>query len=131
MYLQYILVKFIPFIILLYHSHFLEFFNRSHFSILMHNIYTTHTLLRIFPLPPTSNWYHSMDKSCFTFQSFVFETRYFCLFKKTTLGISLWHFHVYVYQILNWFIPFIFLLSTLGPLYCDVNRFQYSMFILT
>jgi hypothetical protein len=37
------------------------------------------------------------------------------LFKITIQGISLWHFHVYMYYILNWFVLSIFLLSTLFP----------------
>jgi hypothetical protein len=28
-------------------------------------------------------------------------------------GVSLWHIHVFMYRNLNWFIPSIFLLSTL------------------
>jgi hypothetical protein len=30
--------------------------------------------------------------------------------------VSLWHFHVYMYDNLNWFIPSIFLLSIFIPL---------------
>jgi hypothetical protein len=37
------------------------------------------------------------------------------LFKIAIQGISLWHFHVYMYYNLNWFIPSIFLLSILVP----------------
>jgi hypothetical protein len=40
---------------------------------------------------------------------------YLCLFKITIQGVSLWHFHVYMYYNLNWFISSIFLLSTLVP----------------
>jgi hypothetical protein len=37
------------------------------------------------------------------------------LFKIATQGVSLWHFHVYIYYNPNWFISTIFLLSTLVP----------------
>jgi hypothetical protein len=37
------------------------------------------------------------------------------LFKIATQGVSLRHFHVYMYYNLNWFISPIFLLSTLVP----------------
>jgi hypothetical protein len=35
------------------------------------------------------------------------------LFKIVTQEVSLWHFHVYMYFKLNWFVASIFLLSTL------------------
>jgi hypothetical protein len=41
------------------------------------------------------------------------KKRHFCLHKIALQGISLWHFHVYMYYNLNWFIPSIFLLFTL------------------
>jgi hypothetical protein len=34
------------------------------------------------------------------------------LYKIAIQGVSLWHFHVYMYYNLNWFIPSIFRLST-------------------
>jgi hypothetical protein len=37
------------------------------------------------------------------------------LFKVATQGVSLWHFHVYVYYNPNWFIFSILLLSTWVP----------------
>jgi hypothetical protein len=40
------------------------------------------------------------------------EKWHFCLFKIATQGVSLWHFHIYMYYNPNMFI-FIFLLSTL------------------
>jgi hypothetical protein len=46
-----------------------------------------------------------------------------------TQGVSLWHFHVYMYYSLIWFIPSIFLLSTLVPSYGDFNRFKNSIII--
>jgi hypothetical protein len=39
------------------------------------------------------------------------KTWHVCLFK----GVSLWHFHVYMYCSFTWFISSIFLLSTLVP----------------
>jgi hypothetical protein len=40
---------------------------------------------------------------------------YFWFFKIATQGVSLWHFHVYMYYSTIWFISSIFLLSTLVP----------------
>jgi hypothetical protein len=37
------------------------------------------------------------------------------LFKIPIQSVSLWHFHAYMYYNPNWFIPFIFLFSTLVP----------------
>jgi hypothetical protein len=42
-----------------------------------------------------------------------FCKRHFCPFKIATQGVSLWHFHLFVYYSLIWFISSIFLLSTL------------------
>jgi hypothetical protein len=52
------------------------------------------------------------------------------LFKVAVQWVSLWHFRVYVYYNPNWFIPSIFLLSTLVPSYGDFDRFKKSVFIL-
>jgi hypothetical protein len=41
-------------------------------------------------------------------------TFFFCL-RQLYSEFSLWHFHVYMYYNLNWFISSIFLLSTLAP----------------
>jgi hypothetical protein len=49
----------------------------------------------------------------FTFLFSVFEKRHFCLYKIAIQGVLLWHFHVYMFCNLNWFIPSIFLLFTL------------------
>jgi hypothetical protein len=38
------------------------------------------------------------------------------LFKIVIQGVSLWHFHIYMYYSSNWFISSIFLLSTLFPI---------------
>jgi hypothetical protein len=53
------------------------------------------------------------DWTCFTFLLSIFEKRHFCLLKIAILGVSLWHFHAYMYYNTNWFISFFFLLSTL------------------
>jgi hypothetical protein len=48
------------------------------------------------------------------FSDFVKTKRfYFFLFKIAIQGVSLWHFYIYMYCNLNWFISSIFLLSTL------------------
>jgi hypothetical protein len=49
--------------------------------------------------------------------SLFLKKRHFHLFN--IQGVSLWHFHVYMYYNLNWLIPSIFLLSTLVPSYGD------------
>jgi hypothetical protein len=47
---------------------------------------------------------------------FVKEKKWhFCLFKVGIQGVSLWHFHVYMYYNQNWLILSIVLLSTLVP----------------
>jgi hypothetical protein len=43
---------------------------------------------------------------------------HFCLFKiDRYTGVSLWHFHVYLYHGLIWFISSTFLLSTFVPFF--------------
>jgi hypothetical protein len=66
------------------------------------------------PTSPTST--DTSDRTCSTllFSDFVKEKKwYFCLLMVATQGVSLWHFHVYMYYNLNGFIASIFLLSTL------------------
>jgi hypothetical protein len=46
------------------------------------------------------------------------------LFMVATQGVSLWHFHVYMYYNPHWFISSIFLL------YSGFNRLKNSIFIL-
>jgi hypothetical protein len=53
------------------------------------------------------------------------KTWHFLLFKRATWGVTLWHFHIYVYCSLIWFMSSIFLLFTLVPF----NRFTHSIFI--
>jgi hypothetical protein len=51
---------------------------------------------------------------CSLFSVFVFFFKWhFCLLKIALQGVSLWHFHVYMYYSSNRFMPSIFLLSTL------------------
>jgi hypothetical protein len=60
--------------------------------------------------PSGRNW------SNLLFYNFVKERKWhFCLFKIATQGVSLGHFHVYMYYSPIWFISSIFLLSTLVP----------------
>jgi hypothetical protein len=101
-------------------SHSWNGFSRSHFSILytyaqnLHHIHP-HTLS---PPPPllTATSPGPVLLPC---SPILYKKRWkrkkwhFWLFKITAQGVSLWHFHVCRYYNLNWFIPSIFLLSTL------------------
>jgi hypothetical protein len=85
----------------------------SHMSIYFHHIH----LLTPFPyIFSSANHNYPQDSTWFTFlfSAFVKQLQ-FCLFKIATQDILLWHFHVYMNYILNWFIPSSFLLSTLVP----------------
>jgi hypothetical protein len=91
-------------------------FSMSHFSISIHEyiVFPLHSpsyTLSLY-LPP-SHWYQLPNRTYFTFLFFIFRKSHFCLFKIPIQGVSLWYFHVYMYYNLNWFIPPIFLLSTL------------------
>jgi hypothetical protein len=118
-FLQYIIVEFTapPFSFILL-SPFLEEFQQVsffHFHTCVHNFSTIFTSYTLSLYPTLSSGYQPADRTCFTFLSSIFERRHFCLYKIATQGVSLWHFHVYMYYYLNWFIPSIFLLSTLVP----------------
>jgi hypothetical protein len=64
----------------------------------------------ILPPPTDTHW---PDRTCFAYLFSVFIKKwYFCLFKISSQGVSLWHFHVCMYYNPNYFIPSIFLLST-------------------
>jgi hypothetical protein len=55
-------------------------------------------------------------KTCFAilFSDFVKEKKWhFCFFMIVTQRVSLWHIHAYMYYNPDWFIPSIFLISTL------------------
>jgi hypothetical protein len=119
-FLQCLIVKFTASIILLYPP-FPDSWNsfiRSHFSIFIneYRIFPPYSPPTPFPyiLPP--HWCQTPDRTCFPYLLSVFEKRPFCLYKIAIQGVSLWHFHVYMYCNLNWFTPSIFLLSTLVPL---------------
>jgi hypothetical protein len=76
----------------------------------VHNISTIFTS---YTLPISLlHWYQHPNRTCFAFLFTIFEKIYFCLYKIAIQGVSLWHFHVYMYYNLNWFIPSIFRLST-------------------
>jgi hypothetical protein len=83
------------------------------------NVYPI-TLLHHFPSsPPPLVPYHP-DKTCFTilFSDFVWEKKKKkmpFLVNKATQGVSLWHFHVYMYYSPIWFISSVFLISVLVP----------------
>jgi hypothetical protein len=51
------------------------------------------------------------------------------LLKIGTQGVSLWHFHVYMYYNMIWFISSIFL-PTLVPFFWCFSQFKNSIFIL-
>jgi hypothetical protein len=83
-----------------------------------------HSICTIFTLPPPSspssplplvpnsqNLFHPPALQCCKRKKW-----HFCLFQIATQGVSLWHFHVYMYYNPNWFISPIFLLSTSDPL---------------
>jgi hypothetical protein len=111
-----IIVELIPSIVLLYlpSPHSWNSFKMSHFSIFIHEyiIFLVHSDSFTFSLNHSPSYWYS-DRTCFTFLFSVFEKRLFCLFKIAIQGVSLWHFNVHMYYNLNWFIPSIFLLSTL------------------
>jgi hypothetical protein len=82
----------------------------------IHNISTSFSLLNPFLISHMhTHWYQSPDRNCFTFLLSIFEKRHVCLFRIALQGVFLWHFYVYMYDNLNWFMPSIFLLSILVP----------------
>jgi hypothetical protein len=119
-FLQFIIAEFTPSIMLLYSffPHFWNNFNKPHFPIYV-------CVYRIFPpyspLTPISFVFltpigtHLPERTCFAFLFSVFIkiNDIFCLFKIAIHGVSLYHFHVYMYYNSNWFIFSIFLLSIL------------------
>jgi hypothetical protein len=94
--------------------HFWYSFNRSHFSIFIHKyiIFLPHSLsytLSLYLHLPTGA--KPPDRTCFIALSSVFEKTikdiFVCL--RYLYRVSLWHFHVRMYYILNQFIPSIFI----------------------
>jgi hypothetical protein len=57
------------------------------------------------------------------------KTWHFCLLKIAIQGVSLWHFHVYMYYNLNGSFP-LFSSFYISPLSGEFNRFKNSIFIL-
>jgi hypothetical protein len=78
------------------------------------NISTTFTSFTLsYVLPPLVS---APDRTRFCLPVLRYwKKRYFCLFNLAYKGVSLWHFHVYMYYNLSWFFPSIFLLSILIP----------------
>jgi hypothetical protein len=99
--------------------HSWNIFNRSHFSIFIHEntIFPPYSPPFPFPykLPIPLVLFPGQD--LFYLPALCFWKNIFCLFKVFIQGVSLWYFHVYMYYNPNWFIPFIFLflLSILIP----------------
>jgi hypothetical protein len=74
-------------------------FNRSHFSIFIHDyiIFLPHSLFYTLSLYlPPCRWYQHPDRTGFTFLFSIFEKGHFCLFKIAIQGVLLRHFHVYM-----------------------------------
>jgi hypothetical protein len=120
-YIKHLILEFTPSIILLYLPLFQEEFQKVlffHLHTCIHSICTKFTFLYPFPtsslLPlvppaPRQDLFHTLvlwfcKRKWMTF-----------LFKKATQGVSLWHFHVYMYYNPSWFISTIFILFTLVP----------------
>jgi hypothetical protein len=82
-----------------------EYFHHIHLPILIPFVLLT----------PTAT--HPPDKTSFVFlfSVFVKNKMALCLFKIATQEVSLWYSHVCMYYNPKWFIPSIFLLSTLVP----------------
>jgi hypothetical protein len=133
-YIKYIILEFIllysstfvPGIVSTFHLFNVETWNKwngkpchfFHLHTCAHSICTIFTLPYHFltssplPLAPTPR----QDLFCPLVLWFVNEKNsHFCLFKIATQGVSLCHFHVYMYYSSSWFISSIFHLSTLVP----------------
>jgi hypothetical protein len=141
-FLQYIIVEFIPSIILLY------FFSFPIPGIVSRDLIFSICpyVYRIFPqysssytlslyVPPThTHCYQPSRWNLFSLPVLRFckkrKRRHFYLFKVALEGISLWHFHVYMYFNPNWFMLSIFLFLPKSPSYGDFNRLKNSLFIL-
>jgi hypothetical protein len=113
------IVEFTTSIILLYtHAPILRIVSTGlifYFHIWVHSISTIFILLHPFllssplPLVPTPR----QDLFYFLVICFWGEKSHFCFFKIFMQRVPLCHFHVYMYCIPKWFIPSIFLFSTL------------------
>jgi hypothetical protein len=78
----------------------------------------------------TSHWCQPQTEPVLPSHSLFLKKMRLCLYNTAIQAVSLWHFHLYMYWILNLFIPFSFLFSTLVPFYGDYNRFKNSVFVL-
>jgi hypothetical protein len=91
-------------------------FNRFHFSIFIHEYlifppYSASNTFSLYPPPPTDT---NSRQDLFCLPVLVLKKK--ILFVKIAMqGVSLRHFHVYMYYNPNWLIPSIFLLSILVP----------------
>jgi hypothetical protein len=89
-------------------SHFTSPFSDGFFEVRSHEL-TTWDWLRIVILLLTASWVARITGV----SHWCLEKNLFCLFKIPKQEVSLRHFHVYMYYNPNYFIPFIFILSTL------------------
>jgi hypothetical protein len=98
-------------------SHSWKSFNRFNFSLFIHEyiIFLLYSPSYTASIYPRHHWCYPLRRTVLPLRSLFFEKRYFCLFKIAIQGISLLHFHVHMYYNLNWFMPSIFLFSTLVP----------------
>jgi hypothetical protein len=97
----------------------------------VHSICTIFTLPHSFPtsyplpLVPTPSPRQNLLCPCvLRFCKKTNKNKTFCLFKIAIQGVSLWHFHVYMYYNPNWFISSIFLLFYLSPLLMVVSTYS-------
>jgi hypothetical protein len=84
----------------------------------VHTVLVPYSPSYIFYMSSPSHWYQlpRQDLFCLPVLSLYFKKWHFCLFKIAIQGVSfLWHFYVYMYYNLSWFIPSSFLFSTLVP----------------
>jgi hypothetical protein len=97
---------------------FLEYFQQSHFSIFIceYIVFLPHSPSYTLSLyPPPSHCTNPQTGPALPSCSLFLKKDIVCLFKIAIQGVSLCYFYVYMYYNPNWFIPFIFLLSTLVP----------------
>jgi hypothetical protein len=76
-------------------------------------VHSNCTLLHLSPPPSPPTGTNSPKQDLFHPPALWKTIWHFCLFKIAIQGDSLWHFHVYMYYNMNWFISSIFLLSPL------------------
>jgi hypothetical protein len=104
-------------------------FNRYHFYTFIHEyiVFLSHSPFYTLSLyPPFSHWYQPPYRTCFTLLFPIFEKKFF-VHSRYLSRVFHCDIYIYMYYKPNWFIPSIFLLSTLVP-FC--NRSKNSIFIL-